>query len=357
MNRGEIGGEFWDGPPAGPDVFEPDQGMACRYTLSGRTAMEQIALDAIRELGALTVYMPSYCCHTMLEPLRSAGAEVRFYTVRYDGQRLVREYDPGHGCNAVLLMDYFGFLASETAALAKLESERGNTVIADLTHSAFCQGDVARTYADYVCISIRKWFFTVTGLAYKRGSFVTMEPTGTNERYVAMRKEAARKKRAYMQGSRDDGPQIQACFEEAESLLEQTYAGYAADRESVKQLGGINQAQVRRSHRGNARVLLEGLHELPEHVIRPIYAEMGPGDCPLYVPVWIGGNRRDALRNYLLIQGIRCSAHWTVSGLHSCEPADREIYAHELSLVCDHRYTAEDMRRILSVIKKFAEDI
>ena len=70
----EIGSEFWDAP------LTEKQNNLCSgnayNTLSGRTALEVIARDLKAERGAKSVYMPAYCCDSMIAPFEKNGYEV-----------------------------------------------------------------------------------------------------------------------------------------------------------------------------------------------------------------------------------------------------------------------------------------
>ena len=64
--------------------------------------------------------------------------------------------------------------------------------------------------------------------------------------------------------------------------------------------------------------------------------------------------KRDALRSYLLSRDIYCPVHWPLSEQHvGLSERAKEIYAEELSLVCDQRYKDEDMERTVQEIQKF----
>lgn len=55
----------------------------------------------------------------------------------------------------------------------------------------------------------------------------------------------------------------------------------------------------------------------------------------------------------LIGKGVYCPVHWPISKHHILTNRTREIYEKELSIVCDQRYSAEDMKKIRCLIKKY----
>ena len=101
---------------------------------------------------------------------------------------------------------------------------------------------------------------------------------------------------------------------------------------------------VIRQRRNNARVLAEGLKALEGDVMK-IPAIDPEQDTPLFLPVFLENGARDALRKYLIEHAVYCPVHWPeVMG------AEAGLRENELSLICDQRYTEDDMRAIVSLI-------
>lgn len=73
----------------------------------------------------------------------------------------------------------------------------------------------------------------------------------------------------------------------------------------------------------------------------------------MFVPVLVPGGKRDELRRYLIKNEIYCPVHWPVSDYHRLDNKEQFIYDNEISLVCDQRYTEEDMYRMVKKIKAF----
>ena len=131
----ELGSEFWSVPQGENASALPDANT--QFVLSGRTALELVARDLIAERKIRSVCLPAYCCDSMLFPFQRAGLELRFYDVLPSSEGVQRVLSEHHGCDAVLLLDYFGFSQAETAKLAKRERDRGAAVILDRVQSLY----------------------------------------------------------------------------------------------------------------------------------------------------------------------------------------------------------------------------
>ena len=77
-------------------------------------------------------------------------------------------------------------------------------------------------------------------------------------------------------------------------------------------------------------------------------------DCPLFIPVIELTGQRDQLRRYLIDNNVYCPVHWPVSPYHKeISIQTKEIYENELSLICDQRYSPDDMMIIIKLIRDF----
>ena len=144
----EIGSEFWDVPAAGRDC-----GLwldSTQWYLCGRSALYAIVCELH---GVRSIAMPSWCCHSMIKPFTDAGITVRFYPVWMEG--CLRQ-EPALTCDALFLMDYFGYTSS---ACGRPPGYHG-VVIRDVTHSIFSS---QYSDADYYFGSLRKWCGVWTG--------------------------------------------------------------------------------------------------------------------------------------------------------------------------------------------------
>lgn len=325
----EIGSEFWSVPtgekPCG--LFPP----GTQWYLSGRAALRAIVSE-LRDVN--TVGVPDWCCDSMLLPFVEAGIEPLFYSAldRY------RQDFSAPDCDLLLVSDCFGWSGPP------VDHSR---VIRDLTHSIF---SASRRDANWYFGSLRKWCGFWTG-GFAWSDHTLPAETGTDEAYCAMRRRAMEEKARYLAGDEigDDREAKEAylrLFAQAEARLERCPPLAAAERD-VRLAHHLDAELIRSRRRENAAVLMEAFPELL------LFPQLGEEDCPLFVPILVPGGQRDALRRYLIQQEIYCPVHWPLTALHRIGEDAKQLYENELSLVCDQRYTTEDMRRIAEAIRAF----
>lgn len=334
--RSEIGSEFWDIPLA-PDennFFPPHT----TWHLSGRAALASVLKDICAKCTAHTAALPSWCCESMIQPFLDAGFEVFFYPVHMIGGVLYQEQGNCPPCDVTLVMDYFGYRQAGFAP-------KGGTVIYDATHSLLSGRP---READYVFGSLRKWAgFYSGGFAYAAAGIAipTQDENDRAARYIALRRRAMGEKYAYLTGKTEEKVHLKT-FAAAEELLDAGLAG-SPDTEDITSARHLDTELLRGRRRENAAILLEYVKEWA------VFRELQENDCPLFVPIIVPAERRDALRRHLVNENIFCPIHWPVSPLHRLDEQTREIYQTELSLVCDQRYGADDMRRVGQAVQSF----
>lgn len=331
----EIGSEFWDIP-----ITDQQNGVfpeSTQWYLSGRSALQAI----IKDLGkARSVSLPSWCCDSMIKPFADAGLEVRFYPV-YWKNRLIQEINLDS--DVLFQMDYFGH--TDTASNQDLGDYEG-TVIRDVTHSIF---SASYSDADYCFGSLRKWCGVWTGgYAWTKDGH-KME-TGVSEEgdYATLRAQAMKEKREYMEKQRGDKEYLKI-FDEAEECLESAGIATAADRD-VHLAHRLDVEKIIWRRRANAEVLRSAFSDWL------IFPKLNTTDTPMFVPVLVPDGKRNELRRHLINNEIYCPVHWPVSEYHKLNEKEKNIYDNELSLVCDQRYTEEDMSRIVETIKEFMKE-
>ena len=344
----EIGSEFWGVPQS-----EKENNLLngnVRHTLSGRTALELVARDLKAERGAKSIYIPAYCCESMIEPFKKQGYTIKRYAVEPYSKTIHRQIFTDHGCDAILLLDYFGFESEETAVFAMIEKLRGTAVILDKVQTAFTK-TAAEENADYTVTSWRKWFFSCAATAEKKsGEWLVPELSGTNEKYISLRRNAAGLKADYIEKGTGEKPKFLVPFREAEELLDADFSGYAAEGKSLEEIRHADVDFIISRRRENAKFIMDELKTMPQDMIRPLYAELGEKDVPLFVPVLVKKEIREALRYHLIGKEVYCPIHWP-SELGGAN----KLYDGELSLVCDQRYSIEDIEHEITFIREFLD--
>lgn len=338
----EIGSEFWDVPLVSQSNSVELFPQNTRFFLSGRSALSHIIEEIKTHHCLRNVLLPSYCCHTMIEPFLSRGITVRFYEVYLDENgQFVQKIPVKHSFDAILLVSYFGYAASNMCL-----TRPDGVVIYDATHSIFSPVGVN---ADYVYGSLRKWAgFWTGGFAWSCKEPFQMEPPKEyDENYVSIRKTAMAEKARFLSGWSDSNKdRYLQMFSQAEEMLNCS-ANLRAAPEDKERLKRLDIGQIQTCRKQNAEVILSFVQ--PYAVFPTLLAE----DCPLFVPVAFPKKIRDALRQHLISKDIYCPIHWPVSVLHQLTKRAKQLYEMELSLVCDQRYDTSDMVRMGELIVEF----
>lgn len=338
----EIGSDFWKAELKKNDI---------RFFLSGRTALEYIIRDICTDTVFDSVLLPSYCCHTMIEPFVRHGMDIRFYDVYYSQGKLCADIPEPQKREIFFLIEYFGY-SKLFGIKPEFIHSQWNCVVEDCTHSWLMMKD-SKEFCDYRFTSYRKW--TGTGsiaTAEKIGDCFHIEkPSRVNKRYEQIIWYAERKKQEYIEESRGDKSAYLKMFQKAEELLTEDYVDCIPEYETLYRLINLNADMIRMKRRENAEILLEYLGNI-EGIV-PMVTKMELDDAPLFVPIMINPNKRDLLRKYLIEQQIYCPVHWPISNLHQISERAKEIYHIELSLVCDQRYGKSDMDRMAKALNNF----
>jgi hypothetical protein len=336
----EIGSEFWEAAPLKSNIV---------YLMSGRTALEFIICDILKTHYINSVLLPSYCCHTMVEPFIRHNISVRFYDVFYDPKIGICADIPDYNKNEIFYyMTYFGFSEIHGINIEEIRNTY-ELIIEDRTHSAFIDKGVV--IGDYSYLSYRKWTgFLGIASCEKTNGYFSDYPTDFGVKYCSLRKNAMQQKGIYINTGNANKEEFLALFNEAEELLETDYLSYSAPDECFRQLISCDFEAMKNIRRRNADFLIRELSGISG--VQLIYSKRNDHDTPLFVPVL--SKNRDALRKYLTENRIYCPTHWPLSDYHEdVNERGKSIYKEELSLVCDQRYDLDDMERIVKTIKDF----
>lgn len=324
----EIGSEFWNIPTQDKDnlVFSDDT----KWFISGRTALDFIIKDIKKKNNAKSVAMPSWCCDTMIKPFLRNGIEVRFYPVIIKDNKL--DININVEADIVLIMNYFGYHQD-------LSVNSNAIIIEDLTHSIFTN---SKHKADYYFGSLRKWAGFKTGgyaFIYSDHSF------NENKDYYELRNKAMSLKEKYI-NNEITTKEYRDIFEDAEEKLD-VLIDYSGNEKDIYDAKHLDIEFLKNKRRENAFILLESLKEYA------IFKNIENDDCPLQFPIVVPNGKRDDLRRYLGSKNIYCPIHWPKSEYHKLDNDELFIYNNELSIVCDQRYSIEEMKYVSKCIKEF----
>jgi len=352
MTYSEIGSYFWlDGKEKNlsEDKIDwlPSVEDNC-FAFSGRNAIDVALRDILKDKDVDRVLAPSYCCVSMLQSFIDRGLKVQFYDVSYKDGAFTYQVPTADDHTIVLIMSYFGLDTAEAHRQIEEIKKSGAVVIEDITHSLLHKSP-ASDRSDYLVASLRKWFAIPTGgWVGKRVGQLTEKPNMDSNHAVEEKIAAMHEKYDYLTGkidSKEDFLLAQAKFDN--DLIH-------VDR--MLKIGDTSLGIIRRTdieavieqRRKNAAVLLNGLKDLDGKVLTLPTVDL-EADTPLFLPIFMETEDRDALRKHLIDKCIYCPIHWPeVMG------AEVGVRANELSLICDQRYSEGDMRAIVDEIHVWA---
>lgn len=315
------------------------------YTFSGRSAIELVLKDILNNKKISSVYMPSYCCSSMVQPFVDKEIDIIYYKVIYKaGRGLVYEIDTSTNCDIFFAMSYFGLDDHRQDTIIESFSKRGIIIIEDITHSLF-RNVISYDNIEYSFASVRKWIPIASGGFVKKttGSFIE-KPTLSSDDIVNLKFEAMNEKHSYLEGidvSKESFMEKISSFEKNFTKLD---SSYKIDSKSLKIINGLDLVRMKEQRINNGKTLYKGLErfDLVELLIpNPDFSKA----CPLFVPIMVKEGLRDDLRKFLISNNVYCPVHWPD---HVGESG--QIQESELSLICDQRYDENDMEYIIELI-------
>ncbi|WP_270816073.1 sugar transferase [Hungatella effluvii] len=349
MTYSEIGSYFWMNRE-----LREEYGLSwlpaaddSTFTFSGRTAIDIALRDILSDHEVSKVYAPSYCCISMLQAFIDRDIKIEYYKVEINDKGFTYNLPTVEKGAVVLIMGYF-CISTEGAHNAIEELHKQEVVvIEDITHSMFSKNGTS-PYSDYLVASLRKWFPTPAGgwLGKRKGTLY-VKPDIDSNHAVEDKISAMKEKYAYLKGdidSKENFLLIQAKFDNDLIHVDRMLK---LDDTSVDILQHVDVVEMVKARRGNAAKLMRGLSDLEGKVLS--LSAMDLSACtPLFYPIFMKNKDRDSLRKYLVNKGIYCPVHWPeVIG------APSGVRENELSLICDQRYTENDMQVMTDCIHQW----
>ncbi len=335
----EIGSEFWISDNKIAPVSERD-GL---FVLSGRTAIDLILQDIMRHKSVRNVYMPAYCCDSMIVPFLQRNIRVDFYDMFFDG-KLNYKIDVDKNADILYVNNYFGYENTLSDELIHHFKEKGSVILYDRTHS-FLMENSDKSDADYSFVSLRKWMGVATGAKVEGLGSVELSECP----YADAKIQAMRAKNLYLNGDLSvEKTAFLAAFAGFGKQLELDYRHYGMDDLSYALYKAEDLAEMRERRRANAAFLHEELQ-------LDFFGALSDNACPLFVPVVFGSHAaREKLRQALIGAQIYCPVHWPKNSLITPDLKVNQLFDCELSLICDQRYGLKEM---VFMVKKIKESI
>ena len=346
----EIGSEYWKIE----EELNKDNskfwniGKDIKFTLSGRTAIDFVLNNILLKKHIKKVYMPSYCCDTMIYPFKNLGIEVKYYDV-YNNQGLKYNINLQEECDLFFAMNYFGYSNTNMEMYIKHFKKRGITVIEDVTHSILTNKRNSQ-YSDYLIGSLRKWFPIASGgIAVSMNSKFDINLNNcSNQKLINTKSEAMQNKKRYIVENKGEKEVFLNKYIESDKILDVDYKMYSIDNESYKIIMGMDLEKIKKQRMKNVQIIYRELKS--NHRINFLVEEYKKDDCLLFVPILLNTELRNSLKKYMIQNRVYLPIHWPL------EEKINNIFTQELSLVCDQRYTEKQIQEYIELIIEFLKN-
>lgn len=336
----EIGSEFWS---ITKNIYDNGLdflkiGADYKLLMSGRTSIDYVLGDFYDKTKI--VYMPNYCCESMLQPFLDNGYQI----IYYDIDMINNQYNINTKtkCSVFFAMSYFGYSDSKIDNFIEQFSKNDIIVIEDITHRLMCNNNYCAN-SNYLIGSLRKWFPIISGgIAIKISSKFnkTLDNYSVDADFVKMKTEAMNMKKDYIEEKTENKNQYLELFKKTNNCF-LDYKRKKIDNESLNILKNLNIEEIKKRRISNSLLIEQKLSNNKNIKLMYKYKK---GDCPLFVPILI--ENRDYVRKKLIEKNIYLPIHWQNSKL------DNRIYNMELSLINDQRYKKEEIEKYIDELIK-----
>lgn len=299
---------------------------------SGRSALYHI----LRSVKVKCVWLPDYLCISVVEAVKKSGIKYLFYELDNNLDPKFETLAPDE-YDAVLLIDYFG-LKNLSAIEERFASLYPYTVLIEDDVQAYFDFEKGlNPYVHFSFTSLRKTFAVPDGgLVHTKHKILAASSENTFAQYKL--------KGGSLKFNRSEGvddSEYLSLFEKGEEMIDENYDSLMS-LDSRMLFAGVDADAVSRKRKENAAFIVKGLKELGIKTILPV-----PQDkTPLFIPIYL--EDRNKVRKAMFQHNIFCPVHWPLDGMPVKKGA--EMAEHELSLIVDQRYTADDMNRILNIL-------
>lgn len=360
----EIGSEFWL-----DNTFQTSEnktfqeymsfGEDSKLLFSGRTAIEYVLEDIKKPIK--TVYMPSYCCSSMIQPFLDRSIEIEYYEVQIDNFGISYVVDFQKEIDLFFAASYFGFSQSNMDLIISKYKEKEILVIEDITHRLLSENNFSKA-ANYCIASVRKWVAIPSGgLAIKStGAFSYQNIKLPSNIIINNKIKAMEQKYAYINTyyneedlAEKEKRNFSNRYSKFNNELNLDYKNYSIDKTSELILLQTDINKIKHRRIENAEFLYKSLN-YSSNKFRFLFNEPDFNkDCPLFIPILLEDPYRYLLKKLLIENKIFCPSHWPNPDPEKLTSDKNPIYVQELSIICDQRYGLEDMQRIVGIIKEF----
>ncbi|MCK9181386.1 MAG: hypothetical protein M0P13_00705 [Fibrobacteraceae bacterium] len=328
------------------------------YTFSGRTSISLI-LKLIK--GQKKALLPDYTCDSCITPFFDNGYSFSFYKINSDLTPDIGDFSKKaealqkHGGGVLFLQTYFGFDSLQSIR-SQLQKYNGITFVEDTTHSWL--STFTKKESQFYVTSLRKW------LGIPDGGVASTNQDSTNSA-IHFGKEKIEEVEEYAKASALKQEYLKESLSSDIALEKKHYPlfkhtnSYFNETKDLLHISSLTKSIIQKAdfhfikqqRRENYQFLLD--HVCSKYV-QTIYKALPEDVVPLYFPIIINSDR-SRFQKHLASKNIFCPFHWPVSPFLEKEISQESFQYRILSVVCDQRYSIEDMDYISKSINQYEE--
>lgn len=337
-----IGGPFSEIPMLNEkNILEVDTNKIY-FVSSGRVALYLILDSILKErTSSNIIWLPVYYCDVGWKVASILKFDIRFYDVVFEAGDYHTDLSMVTSGDIVLFLNYYGIEQIDILKNVQMAKKKGCIVIEDVTQSLL--SEKKSNIADYYFASLRKWTGMITGGVIYRGILKTKINKLTNIELVRYYKSFIKEYRDYLNSGLGNRIYYSNCFYKTELMIDSDYVNHSMDEKELDEIQMWDKNYVIEKRVQNANFLIDNLKT--KDVL--MFDNLKKGDVPFFLPIYI--KNRNIVCDYLDSKNIYCSILWQRPS--NCR-ASCNLYEHEFGLVCDERYTIDDMYRMISALNE-----
>lgn len=324
---------------------------------NSRLLLFRAARDTLFQIGLIAkkrniekVFLPSYCCTSMIMPFQKLGFSIHFYRIT---RNLEIDYDffisTVKDDSVVIVMNYFGRKAY--CDYSSLFSQFNNVItVQDCTQHIFDYGLYDDQF-DYQIGSIRKWLPIPDGAFLKINCSldnINVEYAGQDKEFVDISVQILKEKKQYLEhNDMSLKKSFRGKYEVARVMLSNRIGLYSISDVSRKIIENDLDFKKICEDRDNNYFYLASKFDnaYPEQS-----AYHKKHKAPLCFPIFI--ENRDIVQQELAKEGIYCQVIWPICEEASWISEDSSwLSSHILAIPIDQRYTVSDMNYIYNNLR------
>jgi len=357
----EIGSNFWISPNddiGGKHLGTPKQfgcsGNDYVWLSTGRSAISLVLQNIELQNPNIekVALIPSYTCHTVIEPFLKFGYKVHAFPVSKKLETTTSQIlnmVQSTKAKVFIFHLYYGFntMPDFHNCVEKLR-DIGVITIEDCTQSLF--SDFQKSNADYFVASIRKWSGVPDGgFAVCRDGVLNNKPFEQDIHLQEAKRIASEKKYNYIFNNQGDKSTYKLKYREAEEILDMQSKFYSISSLSADIQANLDIGFLKQQRRNNYVVLQTGMDDISR--VKTVMENLPENVVPLYFPIFI--DDRDTIQNLLADNDVYAPVVWPMADC--CPAIDNNsyyLYEHLLCIPIDQRYDTDDMQRIIEILKR-----